>query len=135
MKKNNVTNVICSKCGADLIDLPSTDPCHKCNSTARSVEITIKETLEVHDSLKGKINSESFNELRRKLKKRKRDKVEFIHGEEKFKTKNTWVKKDRIINREKNTYFEKITCLRTGNIIHSCEEPLNKHTKHGGDKK
>jgi hypothetical protein len=43
-------------------------------------------------------------------------------------------KKERVIDREEDFYFERITDLETGEVIHHCEEPLSSHQGHGGAK-
>ena len=45
-----------------------------------------------------------------------------------------WVKKERLIDRAHNWYREIVTDLETGNVIHSCEEPLSSHQRHGSAK-
>jgi hypothetical protein len=61
--------------------------------------------------------------------------VEGISGEDLHRDSGKWMYKERVIDHEKNRYKEVVTDLETGNIVHNCEEPLDKHTGHGSAKK
>jgi hypothetical protein len=37
----------------------------------------------------------------------------------------------RIINKTADAYYEKVTDVETGNVIHECAEPLSKHRGRG----
>jgi len=39
--------------------------------------------------------------------------------------------KERIIDREKDLYFEKVKDKETGQVVHECDEPLGEHRWHG----
>jgi len=45
------------------------------------------------------------------------------------------VHRARVIDRDNDSYFEKITDYETGEIIHHCEELLSQHQNHGSAKK
>jgi len=45
------------------------------------------------------------------------------------------VRKVRVIDREKDTYLERICDKKTGKVIHESIEPLSDHEGHGSDKK
>lgn len=47
---------------------------------------------------------------------------------------NKTVNKVRMIDRDNDLYFEKITNYETGEIIHLSEEPLSQHQGHGSAK-
>jgi len=49
--------------------------------------------------------------------------------------KTALVKRVQEIDRENDEYKESVTNAETGEIIHSCEEPLSSHTGHGSAKK
>ncbi|MEM3846154.1 MAG: hypothetical protein QXU98_10695, partial [Candidatus Parvarchaeota archaeon] len=72
-------------------------------------------------------------ELREKIKSRKHPKGkkkwsrEYIQGDEMQKN-GKWVKKERLIDRENNRYYEKIIDPETKEVIHKCDEPLTEHT-------
>jgi hypothetical protein len=48
--------------------------------------------------------------------------------------KKPYVHRQRVIDRDNDRYFEKITDYDTGEIIHYCEEPLSQHINHGSAK-
>lgn len=43
--------------------------------------------------------------------------------------------KERHWDKVSNCYFERITDIETGEVIHECEEPLTEHRGHGSAKK
>ncbi len=45
------------------------------------------------------------------------------------------VHRQRVIDRDNDHYFEKITDYETGEVIHHCEEPLSQHQGHGNAKR
>lgn len=45
------------------------------------------------------------------------------------------VHKQRVIDRDNDHYFEKVTDYETGEVIHHCEEPLSQHQGHGDAKR
>ena len=45
------------------------------------------------------------------------------------------VHRQRVIDRDTDQYFEKITDYENGEIIHHCEEPLSRHQGHGDAKR
>ena len=71
------------------------------------------------------------------------------HLSSKKKLRWRWVSKDtvqrgdrvtpvhhyQLIDKDNDLYEEVVTNLRTGEIIHECEEPLSEHRGHGSDKK
>jgi hypothetical protein len=38
---------------------------------------------------------------------------------------------ERVIDRESDRYFERVTVYETGEVLHENEEPLSAHTDHG----
>jgi hypothetical protein len=52
----------------------------------------------------------------------------FSVGRQKF------VHRERVIDRENDRYFERVTDYETGETIHEVEEPLSQHTGHGNAK-
>jgi len=45
------------------------------------------------------------------------------------------VMKERHIDKQSDSYLERITDMETGEVIHECEEPLSMHRGHGDAKK
>lgn len=60
--------------------------------------------------------------------------LEAIFGAELFRKLGIWVRKERIIDRDKDHYREVITNPETGEVLHHCEEPLSEHRGHGSAK-
>lgn len=124
--------VICSSCGTPMViaeDAPLTkpSPCSKCGGSSYTVSLQFHETIEVHEHLKGKVKDYSYPS-------NKKQRAEFITGEEIRKSDGEWVKKERYWNKDKNVYSETVTDLKNGAIIHSCEESLTDHVGHGSAK-
>lgn len=83
----------------------------------------LDDKIELHESLKIKFFKNGT----------KKPIIETIEGEELYKTKNIWVNKKRIIDRENNEYFEEVKD-NEDNLIHSCKEKLTDHFGHGSEK-
>lgn len=60
---------------------------------------------------------------------------ELVTGHELFRKLGAWVKKIRIIDRDKDYYLEEIVDPNTDQVIHRCEEPLSQHWGHGDARK
>lgn len=67
------------------------------------------------------------------LPRRKRTRMQHFQGWDLRKSFGDWVKKVRRIDRDEDTYFERVED-EDGNVIHHCEEPLSKHRGHGSAK-
>jgi DNA-directed RNA polymerase subunit RPC12/RpoP len=59
---------------------------------------------------------------------------EHVIGPE-FSASGKLVMKERIFDKQSDSYFERITDMETGEIIHECEEPFSLHRGHGDAKK
>ena len=124
-------SAVCSDCG---IALPSPEgqekqlsACPKCGSTKQTVRLEIFETvdLSIHDNVKGKV---------REGPGKKGVKKEFFAGDDHRKSKDDWVDKQRVIDRENDRYQETVKDKKTGELIHHCDEPLSEHWGHGSAK-
>ena len=91
------------------------------NVESSALEISVDDTLRAYETIqtKGKREGESkpFREQ--------------ISGDDYSHKNKKWIKKERVIDREKDYYFEKITDPETGDVLHYCEEPLSSHRGHG----
>ena len=58
-----------------------------------------------------------------------------VIGDNLFRKIGRWMRLERIIDREKDSYKEIVTNPITGDVIHHCEEPLSQHQGHGSAKK
>lgn len=113
----------CGKCGTLLepADSQARKPCPVCGSTPRIFEASFTASLELHGSVR----------FKHKRPGQKRPVAEGTSGDELFHDKAKWVQKERLIDREKNRYREKVTDPATGEVIHECDEPLDHHKGHG----
>lgn len=122
----------CGNCG-QIIDLPPNDfsqpasPCPRCGSTKQNIKISISEEITVRECLKGKVKDKNYPS-------KKNPRKEFVIGDEVSKSDGKWMKKERIIDKEKNQYKEVVIDSSTGEIIHSTNEELKKHVGHGSAK-
>lgn len=123
--------VLCSGCGFEFPENQHNESvrtsCPQCGAIERTIEASIHESVRLYDGLgyrikdpnrtgKSKVKSEGFT------KYTKSQKVPLV-------------KHSHDIDRENNRYSESVVDVETGEIIHSCEEPLKKHTGHGSAKK
>lgn len=129
--------ITCKKCGEPLPSESSTEadtgqPCENCGSTERTIKIDIHEevSVDIHDQMKAKVksNDPSFTG-KKKIRK------EIIAGDDYRVSKDDWVDKERVIDRDNGTYTERVTDKKTGEVIHESRESLKKHKGHGSDKK
>lgn len=60
--------------------------------------------------------------------------LEHVIGPEKSAS-GRLVMKERLIDKQSDSYLERITDKETGEVIHECVEPLSKHRGHGDAKK
>jgi len=78
-------------------------------------------------SLRGQAKNKDFP-------KKKRLRWDSFVGYEKSHRLGKLVKKIRVIDKDQNIYKETIIDPDTNEIIHYCEEPLDKHSGHGSAK-
>jgi len=115
----------CANCGAQVD--PSGDTpehrvsCGKCGSTKRNYYVSIAETLVARDGLG----------VKAKRPGDKRPYVEDLAVPEYSRSRGKVVHRQRVIDRDNDRYFEKVTDYETGDVIHHCEEPLSQHQGHG----
>ncbi len=116
----------CDGCGTvlDPAIQPDRAPCPFCGLMTRVIEVSIKDGIELHDSVGFKHKRDGH----------KLPLAEGMAGDDLFRTEQRWVGKERLIDREKNRYREKVTDPSTGKVIHQCDEPLDQHRGHGSDK-
>jgi len=83
-------------------------PCAKCGSTVRNYHVSIIETAVVRDGLGVKV----------KRPGEKRPYIEDISVPDFSFSKNKLVLRQRVIDRDHDEYFEKVTDYETGEVIH-----------------
>ncbi len=126
---NTVESTECAGCGAsiateaDALDIRR--PCDTCGSTKRVHSISIMETLKARDG---------YN-LKAKRADQKKPYVEDRSWPDYSRNRGKFVHQKRVIDRDNDQYFEKITDYETGEVIHLCEEPLSQHQGHGDAKR
>ena len=122
--------IICAKCNFDLTDESLSEvreACPVCGSKNRIFEASIYEKAKIYDSLRGQAKDPKFTG-KQKLR------WDSFSGWEKSHARGKLVKKERLIDKDKNIYKEIVTDPDTNEIIHSCEESLDKHIGHGSAK-
>ena len=116
----------CNNCKQIIHDMNITK-CPKCGLDKFGIVIEFEDSINISDSLKGKMKDPKFSSKRN-------PRVEFITGTDISKDNNRLVEKYRLIDKNKNLYKEKIIDKETGEIIKNVEEPLDQHQGHGSAK-
>jgi len=112
----------CTGCGRMLpfrMDDTEIMPCPSCGSTGR-IEDDIKEKVTIKFKPHGTTGKKE---------------LEITLGDDLYRKEKKWNKKKRVIDRGHDQYEERVVDPKTGEIVHSCQEPLSSHTGHGCDKK
>lgn len=118
--------IACTECGAPLDESPSLptdqrEPCPNCGSMARTIHVSVHETLTVRERMGLKArHGESGKPC-----------LESVSGADLHRKSGKWMHLERVIDREKDEYKEVVKDPDTGTVIHKCEEPLSKHQGHG----
>lgn len=132
---DNKIRIECSNCGnkfpAEIIQSETSYPCPKCGSTTKRIKIILKDDLQLYDNLK----FTSYDPTLPSKTKRKKTQVECFTGTEWSHSRKKMVNKYRLIDRRNDLYIEWVIDPDTGEIIHSCEEPLSHHRGHGDARK
>jgi len=119
----------CADCGASIDDDEAATnmrkPCSVCGSTRRIYNVSIMETFVALDGYG----------LKAKRPSQKKPYVEDLSMPDYSHNREKHVHRQRVIDRDNDHYFEKITDYETGEVIHHCEEPLSQHQGHGDAKR
>jgi hypothetical protein len=123
--------VFCGDCGAALDEQPSQPPekrkpCPDCGSSRRRFAVQMEEAaVKIRSSLRVKAKAggkgEPFQE----------EKI----GDDYWWKAGRWTTVQRLIDRRRNRYVERIADPETGEIIKDVDEPLTEHRGHGSDRK
>ena len=111
----------CAECGEMLpfrMDDEEIMPCPVCGSTRR-IEDDIKEKMTFRAKPHGATG---------------RQELEITLGDDFHRKERKWKKIKRVIDRGNDHYEERVVDPKTGETVHSCQEPLSVHTGHGCDK-
>jgi len=115
--------VKCADCSALLDDVSL--PCPNCGSTARVFHAELTGTLELTSELVAKGYAAGT----------RKPFFEVKTGDSFFRKAQVWVRRMMRIDRRNKRYMEHVVCPRTGETIHYCDEPLEKHKGHGSARK
>lgn len=118
-------SVECGECGY-VIDTTKDEenkkyPCEKCGSTKRNYTAGLFEGLQVIDGY----------EIKGKRPGRKKPFIEEMSRPDYSHNREKLVHKERLIDRDNDKYFERVTDYQTKEVIRECEELLSDHFGHG----
>jgi DNA replicative helicase MCM subunit Mcm2 (Cdc46/Mcm family) len=112
------TKYFCQKCGREL--KADQKPCPFCGSINRDIKVTIEEKIVARETLRVRQKRKGFGRF---IKENiqgwfpSRDKRKHAEG----------VEKTRVIDKQKDSYQEKIKDVKTGEIVRDIKEPLSQH--------
>lgn len=121
----------CADCGAAIDEDPRPEermPCPACGSTRRRIHVTVSDSFSAYDSMRAQKKDPA-----RKSKDKLR--VDSFTGYEKSHALGRMVKKDRLIDRDNDRYYEHIVDPENNETLHLREEKLSEHIGHGYAKK
>jgi len=98
--------------------------CSFCDSPFARINLAVSDSLEFHSKLK----------LTGKRPGVKRPFIEQIVGDDFHWETSRWMKLKRVFDRLRNWYSERVVDPESGQVVHSCEEPLSEHHGHGSDR-
>jgi len=103
-------------------------PCPECGSNSLRVSLYFTDTMVLRDWVEGKVKDSNS--------KSKRPIREFRKGSEPQKGRpGAWAHVYRNIDREHDTYDEKVVDEETGQVLHECHGRLSDHRGHGSAKR
>ncbi len=118
----------CAYCGAEVDGRGDTSehrvPCDKCGSTKRKYHVSVSTSV----ILRGGIG------VKAKRVEEKKPYIEDLAVPDYSRSLEKVVHRERVIDRDNNRYFEKITDCESGELIHHSEGPLSQHQGHGNAK-
>ncbi len=124
------TTTYCGNCKTILSEAPNIPvelhvPCPSCGSTGRLFGVMSDGSVQIH------------SELKYKAKRGGKDKafIQGVIGDSLFRKMGRWMRLERVIDRQNDTYKEVVTDTKTGEEVHRNEEPLSQHIGHGDDRK
>jgi len=127
--------ITCTRCGHETGETEeqirsNPQPCPQCGSEERTVHVGVSDELklDVKEKIRRKIKVDSY---------KSKDKIRniLVSGDDLHRNSGKWVKKERVIDRDNDSYKEIVTDPTTGEVMHRCEEALSDHQDHGSAKK
>lgn len=125
-----MSNISCAKCKAELPDdLPRQPPtpCPVCGSIARAHFVDMADGVGMHDGHRVKSKRPS-------LSSDKKLRFDTYSGVEHSHRYGRLVRVHRTVDKDNDSYSEKVIDMQTGEILHECDEPLSHHINHGSAK-
>jgi hypothetical protein len=123
------TTVSCSGCGASVPEpagIEDREPCPTCGSLARTVNVSLTDTLQVRERLNLKARHGDVGEVKPYR--------EQTSGDELHRDSGEWRRVSRVVDREHNRYTERIVDA-AGNVVRDVDEPLSEHRDRGAAKR
>ena len=124
----STNTIVCAECDAVVNGRGDTPEqrmtCEKCGSTKRNYSVSISESVVARDGIG----------LKAKRARDKKPYIEEMAVPNYSRSLEKVVHRERVIDRDNDRYFEKITDYESGKVIHHCEEPLSQHQGHGNAK-
>jgi hypothetical protein len=125
------TNVIirCSECGKELEHVAGAadTPCGNCGSSLRTIEVSLKEKMDPRFGHRLKLKDPNST-VRKKI---------ILEASTSYEPSEIArkVKKDRVIDRLNDSYYERVVNMISGEVIRECREPLSEHRGRGSKKR
>jgi hypothetical protein len=124
-----IETVRCSGCGRPVEEparVEDREPCPTCGSLARTFSLMVGDTLQAHTSISLKARHGQPGEVK--------PYQEQTSGDDYHRDSGEWRRVHRVIDRENDRYFERITDA-AGNVVREVEHPLSEHQGHGAAKR
>ncbi len=122
-------DTICSACGEPIYTKVDTaenrHPCPNCGATARTIHVSLTDSVAVRDGIG----------VKAKRPGQKKPFAEDLSMPSFSISRQKFVHHERLIDRDNDHYFERVTDFETGEVIHECEEPLSLHRERGSARK
>jgi hypothetical protein len=106
--------------------LEDREPCPICGSLARTFDVRLYDSAEVHNGIKLKARHSDVGKVK--------PYVESFHGDDYHYDSSEWRRVSRVIDREHDRYTERILDA-AGNVAREVDEPLSEHRGHGAAKR
>lgn len=120
-------NVECNDCGTQYSE--NLKECPNCGSRHRRVSIEIHSNVHINSEIRGMRGKNPHYPGKRKIRWEWIDENRVQKGDG-----ITPIHYHQLIDRDSDVYEEKVIHLKTGEVIHKCNEPLSEHRGHGSDK-
>lgn len=121
--------ISCGDCNHNLrADAGPGAACPRCGSNKQKVSLDLADQLTagMRDSIRGKVKDDS-------LPSKKKIRKEFFHGSDPRVSEGDFVNKDRIIDRDKDLYVERVA-EENGTVLRDVRQKLSEHQGHGSAK-